>query len=129
MLAAAWVTGSVSCAPLSDAEKSELLKKAADWEVPQPSEKARLVKIESGSRNGQDVCVLGFVEPGAVEKAMTGLDWHDLWRRGGGQGERPHDAREAWIAVRRLNNVEIADLMSKFSRRRSWSSAVNARPA
>jgi hypothetical protein len=78
LLAAAWVTGSVSCAPLSDAEQTELLKKAADWEVPQPTEQARLVKIESGSRNGRDVCVLGFVEPGAAEKAMTGLEWKDL---------------------------------------------------
>lgn len=80
LLTIAWVTGFASCAPLSDAEQAELLKKAADWEVPQPTAQARLVKIESGSRNGQDVCVLGFVEPGAVEKAMTGLDWHDLSR-------------------------------------------------
>lgn len=78
LLAVAWVTGFASCAPLSDDQQAELLKKAADWEVPQPSAQARLVKIESGSRNGQDVCVLGFVEPGAPEKAMTGLDWKDL---------------------------------------------------
>jgi hypothetical protein len=80
LLAVACVTGSVSCAPLSDAEQTELLKKATDWEVPQPSERARLVKIESGSRNGQDVCVLGFVEPETPEKAMTGLEWEDLSR-------------------------------------------------
>ncbi len=58
--------------------RDELLGKATQWGLPQPSVDARLLKIRAYTSAETDYYILGFVEPGISSRALVGFSYWDL---------------------------------------------------
>ena len=65
--------------PLSDEVVALLLKKAADWKVPQPKAESKLIKMWA-YRSDKEYYSLGFVEPDAPSLALIGFQRNDIGR-------------------------------------------------
>ena len=63
--------------PLSADARKQLLAMAADWQVPQPTSEARLVKIGAYASD-EEMFALGFVEDSDAKRALVGADYWDI---------------------------------------------------
>lgn len=78
-------TGLASCAadqtspPLTEQVVAQLMKKADDWQVPQPPPKSGMIKMWA-YQSDKDYYSLGFVEPDAPNLALIGFQRDDIAR-------------------------------------------------
>jgi len=66
---------------LASESQKELLQKAEDWLVPQPTPRSRLIKISTYTSGSTKFYALGFLEPGHPGRALVGFASWDLAHR------------------------------------------------